>query len=147
MIKVAPVKLENGEQLLPPHAGGNNNGDYMTKLVDLDGDGDLDILQGTRYHIWYYENVGTKQAPLFRSHDKIIVEGKPLMVSGHAGSVEAVDWNGDGKVDIVIGGESGWTYYFDAPSWMAICRGQRLRRLNRDHDGVQVGCPQESHRR
>ena len=113
MIKASPVKLESGEQLLPPHAGGNNNGDYMTKLADWDGDGDLDLLQGTLYHIWYYENVGTKKTLVFRSHDKIIVEGKPLMVSGHAGSVDAVDWNADGRLDIVIGGESGWTFYFE----------------------------------
>ena len=30
-----------------------------------------------------------------------------------AGSVEVVDWNGDGKKDLFIGGEYGWTYYFE----------------------------------
>lgn len=111
--KSSTVKLESGAELLPAHAGGNNNGDYMTKMVDWDGDGDLDILLGTLYDVWYYENVGSKQVPTFKPHDEITVEGRPLMVSGHAGSIDAVDWNGDGKVDIIIGGESGWTFYFE----------------------------------
>lgn len=34
-------------------------------------------------------------SPRFRDHGKVMVEGKPLMVSSHVGSVEAADWNGD----------------------------------------------------
>ena len=113
VIKVAPVKLDTGEDLLPFYAGGNNNGDYMLKLVDWNNDGKLDLFVGTLYNVWYYENVGTKTAPRFRDHGKMMVEGKPLMVSSHAGSVEVVDWNGDGRKDLIIGGESGWTFYFE----------------------------------
>ncbi|HEY3129862.1 MAG TPA: FG-GAP-like repeat-containing protein [Acidobacteriota bacterium] len=107
------LKLDSGEDLLPPHAGGNNNGDYMMKLVDWDGDGDLDLFVESVYYIWYYENVGTRTAPKFKYHGRFQVGGKDLIVSGHAGSIDAVDWNGDGRPDLIIGGESGWTYYFE----------------------------------
>jgi hypothetical protein len=108
-----PLLLESGEILLPPHAGGNNNGDYMMKLVDWDDDGDLDLFIESVYWIWYYENVGTRTKPRFKFHGKLQHAGKDLLVSGHAGSIDAVDWNGDGRKDLVISGESGWAYYFE----------------------------------
>jgi hypothetical protein len=113
MINVGGLRLESGEIILPEQGIKNNNGDYMLKLVDWDNDGDLDLFIGSLYNIWYYENVGTKTAPKFRNHGKVQVDGKPLHVSNHPGSVEVMDWNGDGKKDIIIGGESGWTYYFE----------------------------------
>lgn len=113
MIRTGPVKLDTGEDLLPPHSGGNNNGDYMMKLADWDNDGDLDLFIGSVYWLWYYENVGTKREPKFKFHGKVQVEGKDLLVSGHAGSIEVVDWSGDNQKDILIGGEAGWTYYFE----------------------------------
>lgn len=108
-----PLLLDSGEILLPPHAGGNNNGDYMMKLVDWDDDGDLDLFVESVYWIWYYENVGTRTQPRFKFHGKVQHAGKDLLVSGHAGSIEAIDWNGDGRKDLIISGESGWLYYFE----------------------------------
>jgi hypothetical protein len=35
------------------------------------------------------------------------------MVSHHETSVKVVDWDRDGKLDLVTGGESGWVYYFN----------------------------------
>jgi hypothetical protein len=111
--RTEPLRLESGEILLPPHSGGNNNGDYMMKLVDWDDDGDLDLFVESVYWIWYYENVGTKTSPKFKFHGKVQLAGKDLVVSGHAGSIDAVDWNGDGRKDLIISGESGWVYYFE----------------------------------
>jgi hypothetical protein len=111
--KTAPLRISSGQELLPAHAGGNNNGDYMIKVADWDRDGDFDLFVGSLYHIWYYENVGTKSAPTFMDRGRMVVEGRPLLVSNHAGSVEVIDWNGDGWKDLIIGGESGWTYYFE----------------------------------
>jgi hypothetical protein len=114
VIDQGPLQTDDGgKPLLPEHAGGNNNGDYMGKLVDWDGDGDIDLILGTLHHVSYYENVGTKTAPKFKVHGKIQLGGEPLYVSGHAGSVDAVDMSGDGRPDLIIAGESGWTYYFE----------------------------------
>lgn len=33
----------------------------------------------------------------FKFHCKVQHAGKDLLVSGHAGSIEAVDWNEDGR--------------------------------------------------
>lgn len=107
------IHLENGETVLPPHGGGNNNGDNMLKLVDWDNDGDLDLLFSSIYYNWYYENVGTKTKPVFKFHGKIQAEGKNLVVTGHANTIDAQDWNGDGKKDLILSGESGWLYYFE----------------------------------
>jgi hypothetical protein len=111
--RVDLIRLENGQTLLPPHAGGNNNGDNMLKLADWDNDGDLDLFFSSIHYNWYYENVGTRTKPIFKAHGKIQVEGKDLVVTGHANTVDVVDWNGDGMQDLVLSGESGWTYYFD----------------------------------
>lgn len=113
VVKAGPIKLETGEDLLPPHSGGNNNGDYMMKLADWDNDGDLDLFVGSPYWVWYYENVGSRTQPAFKLHGKVQFGVKDTWISGHAGSVDVVDWNGDGWKDILIGGESGWTYYFE----------------------------------
>jgi hypothetical protein len=113
MSKTATLKLESGEDLAPAVTDANNNGDFKLKLVDWDNDGDLDLFIGSLYNVWYYENIGTKTSPKFRYRGKVQAEGKDLHVSNHAGSVEVVDLNGDGKKDIIINGESGWLYYFD----------------------------------
>ena len=62
--------------------------------VDLDGDGDLDLV-GTGA---WYENDG---AGNFTAH------AEPLLQTD--GNVKAADMNGDGTPDIVIGSTTGWT--------------------------------------
>jgi len=113
LVKEKSLTLDTGEPLVPEQGTKNNNGDYKLKLADWDADGDLDLFVGSLYHIWYYENVGSQQEASFRDRGKLVVDGKPLLVSNHAGSVEIVDWNRDGRLDLFIGGEYGWTFYFD----------------------------------
>ena len=36
----------------------------------------------------------------------------PISVSHHETSLKAIDWDQDGKLDLITGGESGWVYYF-----------------------------------
>ena len=73
----------------------------------------LDLFVESVYWIWYCENVGTRIAPRFKFHGKVQSGDKDLLVTGHTGSVDAVDWNDDGKMDLLISGESGWLYYFE----------------------------------
>jgi hypothetical protein len=111
--KATPVTLQSGATLVPPFRGANNNGDNMHELTDWDGDGDLDLLIGSLYNVAHYENVGTQSQPQFAARGDLEVDGTPLLVSNHAASVDTVDWNGDGRMDLVMAGESGWTYYFE----------------------------------
>ncbi len=85
----------------------------MAKLEDWDNDGDLDLLFSSVYYNYYYENIGNRTKPIFKANGRIQVGGKDLVVTGHANTIDAVDWNGDGKKDLLISGESGWLYYFD----------------------------------
>ena len=87
------------------YGGQNNNGDNHSLLVDWDDDGDLDLINGSLWAVWYYENVGTPRRPRFKPHGKMQAGGKPLHTFNHAGSFDAADWNDDGRLDLILGTE------------------------------------------
>jgi hypothetical protein len=101
-----PLMLEDGQPVKGAHTGQNNNGDNHSILVDWDNDGDLDLINGSLWHIYYYENVGTPAKPVFRAQGRFKAGGKDLSVFRHAGSVDAADWNGDGRLDLVVSTEN-----------------------------------------
>ena len=86
--------------------GQNNNSDNHTLLVDWDDDGDLDLINGTLWAVWYYENVGTSKAAKFKAHGKFKQGGEELHVFDHACSFDAADWTGDGQLDLILGTEA-----------------------------------------
>ena len=74
-------------------------------VADWNEDGKKDLVMGNGSgEIFVYLNEGTNQQPAF---------GKPLKVNGGSldvgsdSSPDVVDWNGDGKKDLVIGNDSG----------------------------------------
>lgn len=77
------------------------------EAVDWDGDGDIDILACERTQAVLYRNNGHNR------FDREILQfrGAPLSISHHETSLKAVDWDGDGRLDLIAGGESGWVYY------------------------------------
>ena len=76
-------------------------------MVDWDGDGELDLFSNEQSRVVLYRNTGHG---LERQVMKYY--GQPLSVSHHETSVSAVDWDHDGRLDLVLGGESGWVYFF-----------------------------------
>ena len=97
-----PLKDTEGRELrtpIPYHHG--------FEVADWDGDGDLDLFTNERSQLILYRNTGSGFA-----REPILYNGKPLSVSHHETSIKAVDWDRDGRLDLITGGESGWVYYF-----------------------------------
>ncbi|MFN7937308.1 MAG: VCBS repeat-containing protein [Bryobacteraceae bacterium] len=86
-------------------------------VVDIDGDGDLDVLAVSRgeFRMYWMENVRKK--PLeFRQHAvriEGIGEGKP---GPWAFMVDFADLNGDGRKDMVLGGGKGTVIWLEQPA-------------------------------
>lgn len=81
---------------------------HLTSAVamDLDGDGDLDLLLGDhksgRIHV--RRNEGKKGEPAFATrNENLLVDGKPTDVPGTVATLRLVDWNGDGLMDLAAG--------------------------------------------
>lgn len=73
-----------------------------SRPVDLDGDGDLDILGASRWEerIFWFENLGTTPIS-FREHEINAFEGdEPYPITGV--NVDFHDFNQDGRLDIVV---------------------------------------------
>lgn len=75
-----------------------------SRPVDLDGDGDLDIIGASRLEerILWFENLGDPNVA-FKEHDiNVLLDGKPKGVSGV--NMDFADLNSDGLLDIVLFG-------------------------------------------
>lgn len=88
-----------------PMSGYSNSADYgSVSIVDLDGDGDLDVVMGD-YSVRYFKNTGTKTAPVFVEQSGIF---NPFNSISDVSAVTLGDLDGDGDLDLVYGDYSSY---------------------------------------
>ncbi|MBM4062245.1 MAG: hypothetical protein FJ265_14280 [Planctomycetes bacterium] len=82
---------------------------HLTSAVafDQDGDGDFDLLLGDHStgRVFLRRNEGSNAKPAFATRNELVLAGgKPIDVPGTVATLRLVDWNGDGRLDLLASG-------------------------------------------
>jgi FG-GAP-like repeat len=113
VLKLLPperIFLQPNGRFLNLSAGrAGSSGRRKIDLADWDGDGDLDLITDSDQGPLWYENTGSQQRPVMELRGPIVEAN----LAGHSPTPNVADWNGDGKLDLIVGAEDGFFYYFE----------------------------------
>jgi hypothetical protein len=106
--KAEVLKGIDGEPLIIPHDEETDSDAISTRpfAVDWNGDGHLDLVVGNFTGTFYWFRGEGKGK--FQSKADLIKSGdQPLRVQGYHSDPFAIDWDGDGDLDLLSGSEKG----------------------------------------
>jgi hypothetical protein len=123
------VKLlyENGETIkthgVYTEGGGDGRGRTKIQVLDWDGNGKLDLLVGvgpqggSAFHssfVLLMRNVGDNANPVYKLPEVLLfgADGEGQEFWRHGAHPTAVDWDGDGRYELVVGADMGALWYF-----------------------------------
>ena len=71
------------------------------------------MIVASNHFTWLVANVGTNKKTVFKKPVKFAApNGTPIETSHHENHAAAYDWDSDGRLDLMVGGESGTIYLF-----------------------------------
>jgi hypothetical protein len=98
----------NPEQNMPTKGGQPAEGHLTSAIaMDWDADGDFDLVLGDHKsgYVYLRRNEGSNQKPQFAAkNETVMADGKPMHDAGTVATIRSVDWNGDGKLDLMVSG-------------------------------------------
>lgn len=82
-------------------------------MADWFDQGKLDLFLGTGDgYVYLVRNEGTRQKPLFRRPERLKADGKLIVADGGTAGPFVADWDGDGRLDLLVGCGSGRVVWY-----------------------------------
>ena len=113
LVLLPPTRILLGSDHKPLRLNGGvagRSGRRKLILADWDRDGRTDVLVNSR-SVDFFRNMGEGAHLVFRNMGQV----DPQRLAGHTTCPCVVDWNKDGKPDLLVGAEDGFLYYLENP--------------------------------